>query len=386
MTAKYFAILTSQGAARLAYATALGVKLNLTQMAVGDGNGVLPVPDPAQTRLINQKRIGALNLLSTDPANPGQIIAEQIIPENEGGFWIREIGLYDDAGILIAVANCPETYKPQLQEGSGRTQTIRMILAVTNTTAITLKIDPAVVLATRKYADDVSLDAAKYVVALHKQEEDPHPQYATHNDVNAAVSAAITAKFSQYLGRYLGLLTFYQSGTYVPSPGTKKIKITMTAGGASGGKSSIQGNFARGGGAGGTVIAWLDVPDSAVSVYIGAGGVGVSTAGSAGNPGGNTLFGDLLAAYGGTTNSGLGGGAVNAGISIHGGNGSVGASTANLTFGGASHWGGGGAGYNSAVPETMHARAHGSGGAGTDSTGVTSGSGAPGICFIEEYA
>ncbi|ELL6326150.1 phage tail protein, partial [Escherichia coli] len=125
-----------------------------TQMAVGDANGVLPTPDPAQTKLINQKRIAPLNLLSVDPNNQSQIIAEQIIPENEGGFWIREIGLYDDEGVLIAVANCPETYKPQLQEGSGRTQTIRMILVVSNTEAITLKIDPSVVLATRKYVDD----------------------------------------------------------------------------------------------------------------------------------------------------------------------------------------------------------------------------------------
>ena len=154
MTVKYYAILTNQGAARLANATMLGSKLNLTQMAVGDANGVLPTPDPAQTKLINQKRIAPLNLLSVDPNNQSQIIAEQIIPENEGGFWIREIGLYDDEGALIAVANCPETYKPQLQEGSGRTQTIRMILVVTNTEAITLKIDPSVVLATRKYVDD----------------------------------------------------------------------------------------------------------------------------------------------------------------------------------------------------------------------------------------
>ena len=154
MTVKYYAILTNQGAARLANATMLGSKLNLTQMAVGDANGVLPTPDPAQTKLINQKRIAPLNLLSVDPNNQSQIIAEQIIPENEGGFWIREIGLYDDEGVLIAVANCPETYKPQLQEGSGRTQTIRMILVVTNTETITLKIDPAVVLATRKYVDD----------------------------------------------------------------------------------------------------------------------------------------------------------------------------------------------------------------------------------------
>ena len=154
MTVKYYAILTNQGAARLANATMLGSKLNLTQMAVGDANGVLPTPDPAQTKLINQKRIAPLNILSVDPNNQSQIIAEQIIPENEGGFWIREIGLYDDEGVLIAVANCPETYKPQLQEGSGRTQTIRMILVVTNTEAITLKIDPSVVLATRKYVDD----------------------------------------------------------------------------------------------------------------------------------------------------------------------------------------------------------------------------------------
>ncbi|MCK2307227.1 phage tail protein [Escherichia coli] len=153
MTVKYYAILTNQGAARLANATMLGSKLNLTQMAVGDANGVLPTPDPAQTKLINQKRIAPLNLLSVDPNNQSQIIAEQIIPENEGGFWIREIGLYDDEGVLIAVANCPETYKPQLQEGSGRTQAIRMILVVSNTEAITLKIDPSVVLATRQYVD-----------------------------------------------------------------------------------------------------------------------------------------------------------------------------------------------------------------------------------------
>ncbi|HGO4471570.1 TPA: phage tail protein, partial [Klebsiella pneumoniae] len=185
MTVKYYAILTNQGAARLANATMLGSKLNLTQMAVGDANGVLPTPDPAQTKLINQKRIAPLNLLSVDPNNQSQIIAEQIIPENEGGFWIREIGLYDDEGVLIAMANCPETYKPQLQEGSGRTQTIRMILVVTNTEAITLKIDPSVVLATRKYVDDEVLELKLYVddqMRNHIAAQDPHTQYAQkHN-------------------------------------------------------------------------------------------------------------------------------------------------------------------------------------------------------------
>jgi phage-related tail fiber protein len=154
MTAKFFAILTNQGAAKLANATALGTRVDLTHIAVGDGGGVLPTPDPAQTALKGEKRRAAINLLTIDPGNDNQIIAEQIIPENEGGWWIREIGLFSADGTLIAVANCPETYKPQLQEGSGRTQTIRMVLIVSSTEAVTLKIDPAVVLATRQYVDE----------------------------------------------------------------------------------------------------------------------------------------------------------------------------------------------------------------------------------------
>ncbi|WP_034911902.1 phage tail protein [Erwinia sp. 9145] len=175
MTAKYYAILTSQGAAKLANATALGTRLNLTQMAVGDANGSVSMPDAGQTTLINQKRIAPINQLSIDPNNTNQIIAEQIIPESEGGFWIREIGLFDDAGVLVAVANCPESYKPQLQEGSGRTQTIRMVLIVSSTAAVTLKIDPAVVLATRQYVDD--RDAAHLAAA------NPHPQYLKVADI-----------------------------------------------------------------------------------------------------------------------------------------------------------------------------------------------------------
>lgn len=175
MSVKYFAILTNQGAAKLANATALGTTLNLTQLAIGDGNGTLPVPDAAQTRLINQTRIAPLNTLSVDPENDSQIVAEQIIPENEGGYWIRELGLFDDEGVLIAVANCPETYKPQLQEGSGRTQTIRMVVVVSSTAAVTLKIDPSVVLATRKYADDL--------LAGHLKAANPHPQYLQIADI-----------------------------------------------------------------------------------------------------------------------------------------------------------------------------------------------------------
>lgn len=152
---KYFALLTKLGENLLAQATALGTKLELNQMAVGDGGGSLPTPDTNQTKLIAEKRRAAINTLFIDDKNKNQIIAEQIIPEQDGGWWIREIGLFDKTGNLIAVANCPETYKPQLAEGSGRTQAIRMILVVSHTESVTLKIDPSVVLATRKYVDDL---------------------------------------------------------------------------------------------------------------------------------------------------------------------------------------------------------------------------------------
>ncbi|EFU8276275.1 phage tail protein [Escherichia coli] len=220
MTAKYFAILTNQGAARLANAAALGTKLNLTQMAVGDANGTLPTPDTAQTKLINQKRIAPLNLLTVDPANTSQIIAEQIIPENEGGFWIREIGLYDDDGILIAVANCPETYKPQLQEGSGRTQTIRMILIVSSTSAITLKIDPAVVLATRQYVDGKIIEVKGYADDLmkkHVEAANPHKQYPLiANALKEMVDAGLAGDVLKNLG--LGEGSALPVGVPVPWP------------------------------------------------------------------------------------------------------------------------------------------------------------------------
>lgn len=177
MTTKYFALLTNQGAAKLANAAALGTKVNIASMGVGDGGGTLPTPGAAQTKLIGEKRRAQLNSLTVDAANSSQIIAEQIIPESEGGFWIREIGLYDADGVLIAVANCPETYKPQLAEGSGRTQTVRMILIVSSTGDVALKIDPAVVLATRQYVDKVMSD--------HIAAANPHRQYLLAADGSA---------------------------------------------------------------------------------------------------------------------------------------------------------------------------------------------------------
>ncbi len=205
MTAKYFAILTNYGATQLANAVALGTQMNISAMAVGDGGGTLLVPDPAQTKLVRENRRAAVNQVSIDEKNPNFIIAEQVIPENEGGWWIREIGLFDDTGGLIAVGNAPETYKPNLQEGSGRTQVIQMVLMVSSTQAITLKVDPSVVLATREYVTK-SIDAAiQASEARAAQTYQPKGDYVTNPYLKLEMLKKFDkADISQQLGNDTG--------------------------------------------------------------------------------------------------------------------------------------------------------------------------------------
>lgn len=150
---QFFAILTAVGEAKQANANTLGVPWSFAQMGVGDANNIDPVPSRTQTKLINERRRAPLNQLSVDPANAGIIIAEQVIPPDVGGWWIREIGLYDADGDLVAIANCAPSYKPLLTQGTGKTQVVRLNLVVTSTSNVQLKIDPAVVLATRDYVD-----------------------------------------------------------------------------------------------------------------------------------------------------------------------------------------------------------------------------------------
>ncbi|MEM8060253.1 phage tail protein [Morganella morganii subsp. sibonii] len=205
MTAKYFAILTNYGAAQLANAVALGTQMNISAMAVGDGGGTLPVPDPAQTKLVRETRRAAVNQVSIDEKNPNFIIAEQVIPENEGGWFIREIGLFDDNGGLIAVGNAPETYKPNLQEGSGRTQVIQMVLMVSSTQAVTLKVDPSVVLATREYVTKSIAAAIQESEAKAAKTYQPIGDYVLHPYLKLEMMKKFDkADISQQLGNDTG--------------------------------------------------------------------------------------------------------------------------------------------------------------------------------------
>lgn len=155
---QFFAILTNVGMAKQANADALGLPWKFTDMGVGDANNTDPIPSATQTQLINEWRRRPLNQVRVDPVNPAVIIAEQIIPADEGGRWIREIALYDADGDMVAVANCAPSFKPVLSQGSGRTQVVRMNFIVSSTGNITLKIDPSVVLATREYVDNKILE------------------------------------------------------------------------------------------------------------------------------------------------------------------------------------------------------------------------------------
>ncbi|MEN4698613.1 phage tail protein [Pantoea agglomerans] len=410
MTTKYFALLTNQGAAKLANAAALGTKVNIASMGVGDGGGTLPTPDAAQTKLIGEKRRAQLNSLTVDAANSSQIIAEQIIPESEGGFWIREIGLYDADGVLIAVANCPETYKPQLAEGSGRTQTVRMILIVNSTAAVTLKIDPSVVLATRKYVDDAVIEVKAYadgVMKKHLDADNPHSQYLQIANALAEIKDAgliadvlknlgLTEKFT---GRIVGRQIFTTPGAinYKPTPGTKRIKTILTGGGGRGYGYLGWGNGftsrGAGGGAGGTVIAWLNVDDT--KTYPGVVGRGSDETLSATS---STFNGLLTAGNGVNTSSGdaggAGGTAVGGDLNIQGGDGSDAPGIISTTTnpyrggsgdGGVSYWGGGkrsGDGNLSVKGKTFGA----GGGGNTRSDPFIGNYGSDGVIYIEEYS
>jgi phage-related tail fiber protein len=211
MSQTYYALLTAVGEAKIANAAALGTQLQISRMAVGDGNGVLPAPDRNQTALARETYRADLNELKVDPLNTSQIVAELVIPETEGGYWLREMGLYDAAGDLIAVANCPPSYKPQMSEGSGRTQIMRMVLIVSSTTAIQLKIDPSIVLATRAYADAI--------IVAHLAAADPHPQYTTEAEVNALIAASMNSLDSKQSVLYTTTGNISLSGLAVQAGG-----------------------------------------------------------------------------------------------------------------------------------------------------------------------
>lgn len=180
MTQQYYTLVTNIGAARIAKATALGTVVNLSQMAVGDGGGQPITPSATATALTREVYRASLNMLEVDENNQKQVIAELLIPEEEGDFTIREVGLFDNNNNLIAIGSIADSYKPRLSSGTASQQIIRMVIQIDNTDAVGIKVDPAVVLATREFVEklinkkfkDNGLDgAAQIVLSFYSRRE-----------------------------------------------------------------------------------------------------------------------------------------------------------------------------------------------------------------------
>lgn len=152
---KFKSVVTTLGQARIASAIESGKDVNTTHLAVGDGNGSVTEPSAGQTALVHETYRLALNSIKIDNKNANWIIAEAIIPASVGGFWMREMGLFSSEGELIAVSNMADSYKPTLEEGSGRTQTLRMVITVTDTDVVSLTIDDTLVIATEEYVNNL---------------------------------------------------------------------------------------------------------------------------------------------------------------------------------------------------------------------------------------
>ncbi|EEQ1836904.1 phage tail protein, partial [Escherichia coli] len=203
-TRKFKTVITDTGAQKLAQAAAPdGKPVRLTHMAVGDGGGALPTPDSKQTRLVHEVWRHTVNRVILDATHQNRIIAELVIPPETGGFWIREIGVFDEHGDLIAVGNTAESYKPAVAEGSGRAQTFRTILTVSSTATVALTVDNTMVMATVDYVDnklkeheqsrrhpDASLTAKGFVQLSSATNSDSETLAATPKAVKVAYDLA----------------------------------------------------------------------------------------------------------------------------------------------------------------------------------------------------
>ncbi|EBZ4637149.1 phage tail protein [Salmonella enterica subsp. enterica serovar Hadar] len=206
MDNEFYTLLTDRGMAKIASALADKKQLHLQKMAVGDGGGQYYEPTASQTNLRHEVWRGEMNTLTVAPNNPNWLIAELVLPEEVGGWYVREVGVFDNEGELIAIGKFPESYKPLLPGGCGKQVCIRLIMEVSNTTAVTLTVDPSIVLATRDYVDvrldehehstnhpDATLTQKGFTRLSNATDSDDETKAATPSAVKAAMDKANAA-------------------------------------------------------------------------------------------------------------------------------------------------------------------------------------------------
>ncbi|HDI8624999.1 TPA: phage tail protein [Escherichia coli] len=218
-TVKFKTIITTAGAEKLAAsASDGGKKVTPAVMAVGDGGGTLPDPDAKQTALINEVWRHDLNRVFIDNTSKNTVVAELIIPAETGGFWMRELGLYDDEGTLIAVANMAESYKPRIAEGTGRSQICRMVIAVSNIEIISLTVDSTVVTATKEYVDNLLEEHEKS--RNHPRASQAAPglvQLSSQTDLDSEIMAATPKAIKIVMENANGRLAKNRNGGDIPN-------------------------------------------------------------------------------------------------------------------------------------------------------------------------
>ncbi|EGX6616146.1 phage tail protein [Salmonella enterica] len=242
MDNEFYTLLTDRGMAKIASALADKKQLHLQKMAVGDGGGQYYEPTASQTKLRHEVWRGEMNTLMTAPNNPNWLIAELVLPEDVGGWYVREVGVFDDEGELIAIGKFPESYKPLLPGGCGKQVCIRLIMEVSNTTAVTLTVDPSIVLATRDYVDarldehehstnhpDATLTQKGFTQLSNATDSDDETKAATPKAVKAAMAEARnhTHTWNQITGVPDGTLT--QKGIVKLNNATNSTSTTEAA-------------------------------------------------------------------------------------------------------------------------------------------------------------
>lgn len=247
MDNEFYTLLTDRGMAKIASALADKKQIHLQKMAVGDGGGQYYEPTASQTNLRHEVWRGEMNTLTVAPNNPNWLIAELVLPEDVGGWYVREVGVFDDEGELIAIGKFPESYKPLLPGGCGKQVCIRLIMEVSNTTAVTLTVDPSIVLATRDYVDarldehehstnhpDATLTQKGFTQLSNATDSDDETKAATPKAVkaamdkaNAAAPASHTHAWNQITGVPDGTLT--QKGIVKLNSATDSTSTTEAA-------------------------------------------------------------------------------------------------------------------------------------------------------------
>ncbi|EAS2185068.1 phage tail protein [Salmonella enterica] len=336
MDNEFYTLLTDRGMAKIASALADKKQIHLQKMAVGDGGGQYYEPTASQTNLRHEVWRGDMNTLTVAPNNPNWLIAELVLPEDIGGWYVREVGVFDADGELIAIGKFPESYKPLLPGGCGKQVCIRLIMEVSNTTAVTLAVDPGIVLATRDYVDtrldehehstnhpDATLTQKGFTQLSNATDSDDETKAATPKAVKAAMAEARnhTHTWNQITGVPDGTLTqkgivklnsatdststteaatpsavkaamdkanaaapanhthtqfFTTNGTFTVPDGVTTLFIEVMGGGGGGAGGSQSINYeARGGHAGEQIVSIVNVvPGQQFPVKIGAGGCG----------------------------------------------------------------------------------------------------------------